>query len=85
MPDDSIFDDNEREELANFQQEEPAWKTFFHNNKKLILIASGLAAVLAIVIAWLLMSGNGNGIQPGSNNVLLEIKGPSQITSGNEG
>lgn len=86
MPtDDSIFNDSERDELASHQQEEPAWKSFFRNNKKIIFGAIGLLVVLTAAVIWLIASRNGDETIIESNNVLIQIQGPDQITSGNEG
>lgn len=82
MPDDQIFDDKTREELpVDFNQSKGNWKRFFTDKK--FIIPGIIALVLIAGISWYFLS-RGGPANPTSNNVLLVIKGPSMLTSGNE-
>ncbi len=84
MADDQIFDNQTRAELpVEFNRPEPPWKKFLRDNK--IIIASVLALLAVGLIFWFFLSRSSGPISPTSSNVILQMKGPSQITSGNEG
>ncbi|MBX4186995.1 MAG: DUF11 domain-containing protein [Candidatus Doudnabacteria bacterium] len=84
MPNDNdqIFDDKSRLEIpVEYNQPEPKWKQSLKNKT---VIFSTIAAVLAVAaIAWYFLGGN-DAPKPTSNNVVLLIKGPDQLMSGNE-
>ncbi len=81
---DKILDDKARAEMPmSFSSSpapinsEPKWKS------KTIIFASLAAVTGVILIGWYFLGGNGT-TGPASSNVILQIKGPDQITSGNE-
>ncbi|MEJ0021902.1 MAG: hypothetical protein WDN47_05020 [Candidatus Doudnabacteria bacterium] len=83
MPDDQIFDEKTREEIpVDFNRPESGWKRFFKNKK--IIIPSAVAIVLLGGIFWYFLSRGTTPVSPTSTNVLLTVKGPDQLTSGNE-
>lgn len=83
MPDDQILDQQTREEIpVDFNQPRPARPKFYKNKK--VIIPSAVAIVLLGGIFWYLMSRGPAPADPTSTNVLLFVKGPSTLTSGNE-
>jgi hypothetical protein len=79
--DDLILDKQTRSELPmNFSSPESGWKKFFRNKTFWI----SLGAVVILGIAVFVLVSNNKKANPQSNNVLVIIKGPSQISSGNE-
>ncbi|OGE84019.1 MAG: hypothetical protein A3B10_04120 [Candidatus Doudnabacteria bacterium RIFCSPLOWO2_01_FULL_44_21] len=81
--DDQILDDQARSDIPqDFSKPEPVWKNFIKKNK--VIIASALAVVLIIGIFWFFLSRSSTSNPPQSQNVILLVKGPNQITSGNE-
>ncbi|MEO8065607.1 MAG: hypothetical protein ABI643_01985 [Candidatus Doudnabacteria bacterium] len=86
---DQILDAQTREELpvdiaapANAPGSESGWKRFFKNKK--IIIPSAVAIVLLAGIAGYFLTHKAAAPNPTSTNVLLTVKGPDQLTSGNE-
>jgi hypothetical protein len=80
--DDQIFDEKTREELpVDFSQSNTARKKF--TNPK-VIIPVVVVLLLIAGIGWYFLSRPTNNT-PTSTNVLLFVKGPSQLTSGNEG
>ncbi len=83
MPEDQIFDTETRSEMpVEIQQPDPLWKRFWSQYK--IIIISVCAALLILSIVAIFLTGNGNGEGQVSSNVIVAIKGPGQVTSGNE-
>jgi uncharacterized repeat protein (TIGR01451 family) len=80
--DDQILDNKTRQEIPMMNRPEPGWKNFFRN--KPIIISAAVAIVLIGVIVWYFVFRGGGAVAPASNNVVLLIKGPDQIVSGNE-
>ncbi len=81
--DDQIFDNKAREEIpVDFNRPEPRWKTFLQEKK--IIIGSVTALLVVAGIVWFFLSSSKVPTGPDSTNVILQLKGPSQITSGNE-
>ncbi|MBI2356209.1 MAG: hypothetical protein HYV13_03340 [Candidatus Doudnabacteria bacterium] len=79
---DEIFDPNQREELNEHITEQHPLRDFVRNNK--IIVGAVAAALLAVTAALVILLSQKEDITPVSNNVFLNIKGPSQINSGNE-
>ncbi len=77
MPDDQIFDDKTRAEMpVDFKSSGPRFS-------KSIIIYSAIAVVLVVGIFWYFLR-SGPSAHPTSTNVVLQLKGPDQLTSGNE-
>ena len=81
--DDLILDNQTRQEIpVDFNRPEPGWKNFFKNKK---IIFSAIAAVIVIAgIFWYFLSNHATAPNLTSTNVILQVKGPTQLTSGNE-
>ncbi|MBI4049349.1 MAG: hypothetical protein HY395_00830 [Candidatus Doudnabacteria bacterium] len=81
---DEIFDPNQRDELNEHLNETPAFsfRDFIKKNK--VITGAVAAAVIAVAVAVLVLVSQKQEATPVSNNVFLSIKGPSQISSGNE-
>lgn len=81
---DEIFDDNIKNELPQsvFDPKEDRFK--FFKNKKVIVSVLGFLLLISFLV-WLALGKDGKPEVPVSNNVLLYIKGPASIASGNEG
>lgn len=80
---DEIFDPNQREDL-NEHISEPgfSFKDFLRKNK--IIVAAAATALVAVAAVLFTLLNQTEEIIVASNNVLLNIKGPTQINSGNE-
>ncbi|HEX9502794.1 MAG TPA: hypothetical protein VF974_00535 [Patescibacteria group bacterium] len=79
--DDQILDDKSRLEIpVNYNPQEPKWKQVLKNKT---IVFSSLAFVVIVFIGWYFF-GNQKPVAPTSNNVVLLIKGPDQLMSGNE-
>ena len=79
---DQILDDKTRSEIpVEYNNPDRGFRHWFKKNT--VWIAAAAALLLIAGIFWYFLSGN-NSIAPKSSNVLLLIKGPSQITSNNE-
>lgn len=82
MPDDQILDDKTRSEIpVEYEKPESPWMLWLKKNK--LWIAAGIAVILIGGIFWYFLSSQTSPAMQ-SNNVLLLIKGPSQITANNE-
>jgi hypothetical protein len=81
-PNDQILDPNTRAELPSDLNQPQANKPIFEN-KKLIFTLLGMIALVILLGAIFLFGKNGENA-PVSNNVLLLIKGPEELISGNE-
>lgn len=79
---DEIFDPNQREELTQLSENKFSLKDFIRNNKIPIITAGAVVVTLGIVAA-ILFWPKPQKVQE-SNNVVLTIKGPAQISSGDE-
>lgn len=84
MADDQILDAQTRGEIpVEYIQPEPGRKNFFKKNKN-VIIPSAVAIVLLGGIAWYFLSRSPEPVNPTSTNVLMTVKGPTELTSGNE-
>lgn len=84
MPEDQIFNPDQKQDLDSLAEAQPAaWKNFIRRNKLVILIVASVL-VAGLVAAFFILNRE-EAVDPVSNNVVLLIKGPSQISSGNEG
>ncbi len=79
---DQIFDDQTRNEMP-IEYDKPKSKFRLWVAAHVVWIAVGLSVLLIAGIFWYFLSGNTASL-PESNNVLLLMKGPSQVTSNNE-
>ena len=80
--DDQILDDKSRLEIpVDFNRPDPKWKQVLKNKT---IVFSSLAAVVAVVLIGWYFLGSKKPVAPTSNNVVLLIKGPDQLMSGNE-
>jgi len=81
--DDQIFDDKTRQELPVDLNPLPGGRvSIFKNKKVMIPVGVGLVLLAGIGVYFLITSKKTS--TPTSTNVLLQIKGPDQLTSGNE-
>lgn len=79
---DQIFDDQTRNEIPiEYDQPKSKFRAWLATHA--VWLASGAALFLIGGIFWYFLS-SGTPPSPESNNVLLIIKGPSQVTSNNE-
>src|SRR5262245_24350394 len=82
--DDQIFDNQTRSQMPVEFKPEPAWKLWLQKHGK----TYGLSALAVIVLGiggWFGYVKFFAEKAPSVPNIVLLIKGPSQITSGNEG
>jgi uncharacterized repeat protein (TIGR01451 family) len=86
MPEDKIFDQQSLSQLPptinNPQPKRGFWQ-FIKDNK--IIFSGVFAGILVLLIFWFFLSGSSSNPAPTSENVVLLIKGPEKLTSGNEG
>ncbi len=82
-PNDQILDSNTRAELPMDLNPSPQGPSPFLQNKGLVFGLIG-SIVLVVLIGWFFLFGGKNEQSPLSNNVVLLIKGPEQLVSGNE-
>lgn len=81
--DDQILDKKTLQEMpVDLNRPDPGWKTFFR--KKIVIISGLIAIILIAAIFWFFLSKRPVSTTPVSNNVLVLIKGPTDLTSGNE-
>src|SRR3989344_5673658 len=83
---DEIFDPETKNELPESLYELPResrFKELLTNKKILYPSMAGLVLLLGFV-AWAIFKPGNTDLGPYSNNVLLHIKGPTSINSGNE-
>lgn len=82
--DDQIFDQNLKQELPDVSTESRGRRFMnFVKDNKIVVGASAVMTLVIIVIAIFVFGGRGVGNMV-SNNVVFIIKGPEQVTSGNE-
>jgi uncharacterized repeat protein (TIGR01451 family) len=81
MNDDPIFNPNPQKDLPR-QIIIPTRAPWYKSGKMFIFTLLSLAAIGGIV--WYFFLGNSNTVTPGSNNVSIQVKGPSSIASGAE-
>lgn len=80
---DQIFDAEIKENLPqNPIEPDFSWKNFFR--KKSVWISGVTGLVLIALISWYFFWGASKPQVPVSNNVILQIKGPESLSSGNE-
>ena len=80
--DDQIFDNQTRNNMP-IEYDKPKSKFRIWVTAHLVWIAVAAATLLIAGIFWYFLSGNTASL-PQSNNVILLMKGPSQVTSNNE-
>jgi hypothetical protein len=80
--DDEILDQEIKEELHPEGDHSGGFKDFLKQNK-IVVITSAITLVVIIGVAIFVFTGNGQK-DIVSTNVVLQVKGPKQITSGNE-
>ena len=80
---DQIFDEEIKENLSQSPIEPDfSWKNFFR--RKSVWISASLGLILIALISWYFFWGTSKPQVPVSNNVILQIKGPESLSSGNE-
>jgi len=81
---DQIFDDKTLSEMPS-EIMKPKEYNNSPKSKKWLYIILGTAFLFVVVgLVWLVLRDNGGNPNPTSTNVVLMIKGPSELTSGNE-
>lgn len=80
---DQIFDETTREDFPqDFQQPESKFKKFIKNKK--VWAGTGILVLILAGVSWFILTRPKPGIKEESNSVVLQIKGPEELASGNE-